>query len=116
MEIIAYSKYIRQSPRKLRLVAKAIKKLKLAAVLEKLPLVEKAAAEPILKAIKSALANAENNSGLKKEHLTIKNIIIEESARMKRMDKGHGARFNRGVIQKRASHIKIILTDGEKNT
>lgn len=111
MDIIAYTKYIRMSPRKLRLVAKAIKPLKLSVALERLPLLEKKAAFPIQKTLQSAMYNAENNLKLKREDLKIKNIIIEEGQRMKRMDKGHGARFNRGLVQKRASHIKVILTN-----
>lgn len=114
MEIIAYEKYIRQAPRKLRLVAKAVKNFSPVEAMAKLVLLRKRAGLPILKALKSAVFNAEKNNHIDKEKLKIKNIIIEEGMRMKRMDRGHGARFNRGVIKKRSSHIKVILTEAEK--
>ncbi len=112
MDIIAYTKFIRMSPRKLRLVAKHVKSLGPDEASSKLPFLEKRAALPILKTLNSAIANAINNHKIEQKNLRIKNILIEEGARVKRMDKSHGARFNRGILQKRMSHIKVILTDG----
>lgn len=114
MDIIAYTKFIRISPRKLRLVADSIKTMGIEEAISKLPFLEKLAALPILKTIKSAKANAVNNHKIDVKNLRIKNILIEEGARIKRMDKSHGSRFNRGIIQKRLSHIKVVLTDGSK--
>lgn len=67
----------------------------------------KSGAEPVLKALKSAIANAKNIDGLK-----IKNIFVDEGLKSKRQDKGHRATKDRGIIQKRASHITVILTNG----
>ncbi|MCL5675999.1 MAG: uL22 family ribosomal protein [Patescibacteria group bacterium] len=111
MEVQAYTKYLKISPRKLRLVAQAVKDLNLEMALEQLKAVSKSSARPILLTLNSAVSNAVKNHNLARESLKIKNIIIEEGARLKRMDKSHGARFNRGVKQKRMSHIKVILTD-----
>lgn len=111
MEVIAYTKYIRMSPRKLRLVANALKRKKINQVIGRAEFMRKSAVMPVLKTIKSALANAENNLKLNASNLFIKNIIVEEGARFKRMDKGHGARFNRGLVMKRVSHVKVILSD-----
>ncbi len=113
MEITAYSKYLKVSPRKMRLVANFAKKLKIDEALIKLPLLHKKSCLPVLKVLKSAIANATNNFGIDKTNLKIKNIIVEEGMRMKRMDRSHGARFNRGLIQKRLSHVRVIL-EGEK--
>lgn len=110
MEITAYTKYLRISPRKVRLVAAGVKKMTLEQVLTRLPFLIKIGANPILKTIQSAIANAEKNQGLKSENLVIKNIIVEESNRLKRIDKSHGSRFSRGLKQKRGCHIKVILT------
>lgn len=107
--IIAQSLNVRVTPRKLRLVADAVKKLPIATVLEKLPLLAKSGAEPVLKTLQSAIANATNNLKLKAEDLKIKNILIDEGLKMKRRDMSHGARFGGGVITKRTSHIKVIL-------
>lgn len=103
MEIYALSKNVRVSPRKVRLVSDAIKGLSAVEAMNRLQFLAKSAAEPILKTIKSALANS------KKEDLKIKNILVDEGLRMKRRDMSHGARFGGGVITKRTSHIKVIL-------
>lgn len=111
MEVIAYTRFVRMSPRKLRLVANALKKKKIEQVIGRAEFIKKTAAGPILKTIKSAVANAQNNLKLNAKDLFIKNILVEEGARYKRMDKSHGARFNRGIITKKTSHIKVILSD-----
>ncbi len=109
MEIIAYTKYLRISPRKVRIIASGMKKMSLEQVLVRMPFLQKVGARPILKTVQSALANAQKNYSLKAENLVIKNIIVEESNRLKRMDKSHGSRFSRGIKQKRGCHIKVIL-------
>lgn len=111
MEVQAYTKYVKTSPRKLRLVANAVSHLSLDLARSQLSLLDKDSAKPILLTLNSAVANAVKNNGLEEKSLRIKNIIIEEGARIKRMDKSHGARFARGIKQKRMSHIKVILTD-----
>lgn len=115
MEIIAYTRFVRMTPRKLRLVANALKKKKIEQVIGRAEFIKKTAAGPILKTIKSAVANAQNNLKLNAKDLFIKNILVEEGARYKRMDKGHGARFNRGIVTKKTSHIKVILSSLEQN-
>lgn len=109
MEIIAYTKYLKVSPRKVRLVANAVSHLRIDLALSQLALFDKDAAKPVLSTLKSALANALKNNSLEEKALRIKSIIVEEGARIKRMDKSHGARFARGIKQKRMSHIKVIL-------
>jgi len=109
MEIFAESKNVRVSPRKMRLMADLVKKMPVAVALTKLQFLAKSGSSPMLKALKSAVANAQNNFKKNLADLTIKNIIINEGLKMKRQDKSHGARYNSGLIQKRASHIKVVL-------
>ena len=111
--ITAHSRNIKVGPRKLRLIADAMKKLSVTQALEKLPLLAKSGAEPMLKALKSAVANAINNNKIKIEDLKIANVLIDEGLKMKRRDMSHGATFGGGMIQKRTSHIKVILSDGK---
>ena len=111
MEIIAKSNFIMMSPRKLRLVGETIKNLPVLEALEKIKFIKKRGTEPFINVLKQAIGNAKNNFNLNGENLIIKEIIICEGPRLKRMDKSHGARFDRGVRQKRMSHIKIILTE-----
>lgn len=109
--VFAQSMNVRVSPRKLRLVADAVKKLSVASALEKLPFLAKSGAEPVLKTLKSAIANATHNLKLKIEDLKIQNILVDEGTKMKRRDMSHGARFGGGVITKRTGHIKVILSN-----
>ena len=66
------------------------------------------------KLIISSQAEAENNFGLKKENLLISSLAVNEGPRLKRIDKSHGARFSSGVIQKRMSHLEIVLKEKEE--
>jgi large subunit ribosomal protein L22 len=118
MEIVAKSRYIRTSARKLRLVVPLAKGLSPEGAIVALENSAKRATEPLVKAIKQAVANAVNNLNLKKEELLIKNILIEEGPTYKRWRAG--ARGRAKPILKRTSHIRIILetkeTKGAKET
>jgi len=110
-EIRAQEKYIRVTPRKLRLIADAIKKLSVGQAQIKLAMLPKSGALPMLKALKSAVANAVNVSGLSEQSLVIKNILVDEGFKMKRRGRGRKASsgYGGGVIQKRTSHITVTL-------
>jgi len=112
MEVIAKSTFVRQSPRKLRLVADQIRGLKAEKAVVLLENLNKRAAKPILLTLKQGVSNAVNNFNLKKEELKIKSLEIGEGPRYKRMDKSHRA-FRWGTIQKRTAHIRMIL-EGEE--
>lgn len=104
-------KYIRTSPRKLRLVADAVRKLSPVKALEYLKFVEKAAAEPMYKAIKTAVSNAKANFGIKPEALAFKELDVQTGFTIKRF-----RAVSRGQahhIMKRTSHIRVVLK--EKN-
>ncbi len=106
-QVIAYAKYVRMSPRKIRLVVDAIKKLKPTEALIYLKVINKRAVQPLTKVIKSAIANAENNEKIKAEDLTFAKILVEPGPTLKRWQP-----ISRGVahpINKRTSHIKVIL-------
>ncbi len=103
MEFIASAKNVRVTPRKMRMVADAVRGLSTDVAINKLNFLAKSATMPILKVIKSALANS------KKENLKIKNILIDEGFKMKRRDTSHGARFGGGTLTKQTSHVKVIL-------
>ncbi|MCL4390373.1 MAG: 50S ribosomal protein L22 [Patescibacteria group bacterium] len=104
METIATAKNVRLSPRKARQVAAAVKKLSVPAALDTLLVTSRKGVKPIAKVLKSAIAN----SKLKPEELRIKNILVDEGMKMKRRDFSHRP-GKEGLIQKRASHITVIL-------
>ena len=108
-EITAYSKYIRISPKKVRLVAETIAGLSPIAALQQLAFLKKGAAQLVAETLKSAIANAENNLKIKKEDLKIKTIEIGEGPRLKRWRAV--ARGAAHPYKRRTSHIKVILEE-----
>ncbi len=106
MIIKAEQKYIRMSPRKVRLVANSIKGLNPKDAIVHLSFLKKAAAVPVAKTIKQAIANA-TNSNLKEEDLRFKTIQVGEGATLKRWRAVSRGRAHK--ILKRSSHIKVIL-------
>jgi large subunit ribosomal protein L22 len=107
MDVRAKAKYIRMSPRKVRLVLDVIRKMPVEDALGQLTHIGKKAAEPIAKLLNSAIANAENNFNLKKSNLFIKEIKAGEGPKLKRwMPRAFGRAT---AIRKRTSHIDIVL-------
>ena len=103
----ATAKYVRISPFKVRIVLDIIKGkpvTEAVAILENTP---KAACEPLIKLVNSAIANAENNMNLARNDLFIAECYADEGPTLKRIQavsKGRAYRIN-----KRTSHITVIL-------
>ena len=103
----AVAKYIRMSPYKVRIVLDLIRNKtynEAVAILENIP---QAAAEPILKVVKSAGANAEHNLHMNKDDLKIAACYADQGPTAKRvqpMSKGRAY-----SILKRSSHITVVL-------
>lgn len=112
MEYQATSKYVRESTRKVRLLADSIRKLSPAAALSQLELMPKGAAKPLGKVVASAIANAKQKQ-VKVESLSFKIIEVMGGPVMKRW---HAvSRGQAHAYKKRMTHIRIVLTDvGEK--
>lgn len=106
-EVKASARFIRVSPRKVRLVIGQLKGMEADEILDHLKFINKAAVRPVSKLIKSALANAENNFQLDKKDLYIKNIIANDGPILKRWrPRAHG---RAAAIRKRTSHIELVL-------
>ncbi len=106
MEITATQKFIRLSPRKVRPVVGLIKKMSPSRAVEVLPYVGMGSALPLMKVIKTALANAAQR-GIGTEDLKFKEIQIGEGPRLKRGNPVSRGRFH--PIKKRMSHIRVTL-------
>ena len=107
MEIKASLNNLRMSPRKLRLAADMIRKLPITKALDQLKFMNKKAAEPVEKLLKSAIANAVNNFDLDKDNLCIKTITVDEGSSLRRWaPKAHGRAT---IIRKRSAHVTIVL-------
>ncbi|MFL2859902.1 MAG: 50S ribosomal protein L22 [Pontiellaceae bacterium] len=109
MEISATTKYIRMSPTKARDLASEIKGLSVEDALKITQFNARKAAVQIGRTLKSAIANAEHNNGITMDKLFIKNAIIDGGPTMKRFRPR--ARGSASPIQKKTSHITIILSD-----
>lgn len=107
VEVRAVAKYVRMAPRKVRLVIDQIRNKDIESALEVLQFSTRAAAEPVAKALNSAVANAENNNGLRSRNLYVKAAYVDEGPTLKRIRpraKGSASRIN-----KRTSHITVIV-------
>ncbi len=96
------------SPKKVRLVIDAVRGKKAAVAVRQLAFLNKKAAEPVLKLLNSAIANATHNHSLKKDTLEIAEIRVDGGRTLKRW---RPRAFGRaGKIRKRTSHIQIVLS------
>jgi len=109
MEVQAKAKWVRTSPRKVRLVAQTLRNLPVSEALVACSFMPKAAARDVAKVIRSAQANAENNFNLVKDDLVIKEIRVEPGPMLKRgQPRAMGRLFS---IFKRTSHITAVVED-----
>ncbi len=89
-------------------MADMVRNMKPLKALLALQFANKAAALPLLKAIKTVLANAKMQN-LNEEKLVFKKMEINEGSVMKRFRAGSKGRAKR--YKKRLSHIKIVLEE-----
>jgi large subunit ribosomal protein L22 len=107
MQITAKLSDYRQSPRKVRLVARLIKGKKIEDAKNTLAFLIKRASKPLSDLLNSAVANAVNNFNIPSENLYVKEFRVDEGVVLKRrMPRARGSAF---PINKRTSHIFIQL-------
>lgn len=97
----------RQSPRKVRLLVDLIRGKKVSQALISLQFADKRAAPIVSKLLKSAVANATSTTSVSADDLFVKEAEVNKGVTMKRVmprARGSAARIN-----KRTSHIKIVL-------
>ncbi len=102
----AILKNYRQSPRKVRLIADLVRGKDVKKALDMLTFVNKRAALPFTKLIKSAEANAKSQ-GMDVSRLIVKSVAVDKGTVLKRfMPRARGTASR---INKRNSHIKVEL-------
>ncbi len=111
-KVSATAKSVRVSTRKVRLVADAIRNMSAKDAISALSLIDKRGAGVLSKTIKSAVANAVNNSKLAEEDLVIDALEVFESPFLKRFRPSTRGRVH--PYKKRGSHIKVILRSKEE--
>jgi large subunit ribosomal protein L22 len=109
MQVKSIHRFAKISAFKAREVTRAIQGLPATDALDLLRFTPKKAAGLILKTLKSAIANAENNNSLNLNDLVVKEAVVGEGPTLKRSQPK--ARGSAGPIRKRTSHIRVILTD-----
>ena len=109
MEAKAYLRDLRISPRKVSIVLDLIRNKDVATAAGILANTPKAASLPIAKLLKSAIANAENNNGMKAENLYVAECYANKGPTMKRVRPRAQGRAYR--IEKRSSHITVVLNE-----
>jgi large subunit ribosomal protein L22 len=112
MKVVAQTKFVRQTPRKLRLVAETIRGRKAVEAEIILTSLQQKGARLLLKTLRQGIANAESNFHLPKESLKIKKLEIGEGPRMKRYHFVAKGRVHQ--VLKRMAHINLILEGEEK--
>ena len=111
MEVNAKARFVRMSPRKVRLVIDVIRGMDIARAKDQLRFMKKAAAGPVMKLLDSAVANAEHNFKLASDTLFVKAIAADGGPALKRWTP---KAFGRAApIKKRMTHISIVLASRE---
>jgi len=110
-EARAIVRYLRVSPRKVRLVTKAIARRPVSAALSILTALPKKAARLVEKGLRSAMANAKVK-GLEEARLVVSTIKADGGPVMKRFMSRSMGRADQ--IIKRTTHLSIVLQEGKK--
>lgn len=109
MDVHAFLRSLRISPRKVRLVIDAVRGKSVKDADIRLSLMNKGAALPVLKLLRSAIANAGHNFKMEPSSLYIKSITADGGPTLKR---SRPRAFGRAApIRKRTTHLSIVLAD-----
>jgi large subunit ribosomal protein L22 len=109
METQAIAKYLRVSPRKVRLSADLVRGKRVEEALNILSSTPKVGAKVVSKVVRSALANAEQNKSIDVDTLFIKTIFVNQGPTLKRFRPKPMGRAGR--IRKRTCHVTVVLSE-----
>ena len=109
MQVTSTYRFARISAFKAREVTREIQGHSASEALDLLAFSPKKAAQLVKKTLKSAIANAENNSELRVDTLLVKEAVVGEGPTFKRFRAR--ARGGASPLRKRTSHIRIVLSD-----
>ncbi len=111
MEARASAPYVRIAPRKVQIVLDLIRNKPADEAMAILKFTPKAACEPLVKLLKSAIANAENNFNMDVSRLYVAECTVSQGPTLKRIrPRAHGRAFR---INKKTSHINLVLKEAE---
>ena len=100
---------LRSTAQKTRLVVDLVRGKDVSEAENILAFTNRRAAEPVLKLLKSAKANAVNNHDMFEENLVVSQIFVNEGPTMKRFLPR--ARGRADLLRKRTCHVEIVLEE-----
>jgi len=112
MKVKAVAKDVGTSPQKVRLVIDMVRGKKVDEALSILSFTPTPIAKAVAKAIRSAVANAENNFQMSPAELRITDIFADQGHTLKRFRPQSRGRIN--PILKRSSNITVFVTEEEE--
>lgn len=105
--VVASARHLRIAPRKMRLVTNMIQNMQVLSAIQQLQYTNKKAALMLMKLLKSAVANAQNNFSLQPQQLYIKSLTTDMGKVMKRyMPRARGSAF---TIKRKMCHVNVVL-------
>ena len=117
--IKARVKHVPIPARKVRRVIAQVRGLYADEALEILHFLPHAAAHPVAKLIRSAIANAEENFGIPSDELYVAHIAADDGPGVmpgKGWRRRFGGRGRWRPIRKRSSHVTVVLEESEEET
>ena len=111
MEAVAHLKYVRISPRKVKIVLDLIRGKDTETAMAILQNTNKIAAESLIKLLKSAVANAEHNNHMDASSLYVSECFVCPGPTLKRIQpRAQGRAYH---ILKRTSHVTLVVKEKE---
>jgi large subunit ribosomal protein L22 len=110
-EVRATAKFVGMSAQKVRLVVDVIRGRQADEALDILKYMSNAAAQPVAKVVRTAIANAEENFGLNRSELMVTRAFADEGPTRKWRRFGARGRFK--PLLRRSSHITITVAERE---
>lgn len=107
MDINATLKHLRIAPKKVRQVARLLKSMDVRTAEAQLRHLHQKSAGPLLKLLRSCIANAQHNNRVLKDDLYVKLVRVDQGPSLKRQ-----SRTWRNIahpLLKRTSHVTIVL-------
>jgi large subunit ribosomal protein L22 len=110
-DVLAKAKYVGMSAQKVRLVVDLVRGRQADDALGMLKFMPNAAARPVYKVLRTAIANAEENFGLNRDDLVVTQAFADEGPTRKWRRFGARGRFK--PLLRRSSHITIVVSERE---
>jgi len=105
--VVASARHLRIAPRKMSLVTNLVKGMNVLTAIQQLQHTNKKASVMLIKLLKSAVANAQNNFSMEPQQLYIQSITTDMGTVMKRyMPRARGSAF---TIKRKMCHVNVVL-------